>query len=163
MLLINRYSLCCLRCTRAGYVSCINHSPSVRYGEVDPSDSQNLLYLDNDNDGNGPRHAEGLPFNLQNLFDSYYYDGSGDGHRYAEVDPSDLQNLLDLDYPRDKEFIAEHNLLDRWRKHQLLNRYDNKRADSGETFQCDAYYRDCTVAITQHTLDGMTFYAWVLV
>ena len=107
MLLINRYSLCCLRCTQAGYVSCINHSQSPRSGEV-------------------------------NL--------------------SDLQNLLDLDYPRDKEFIAEHNLLDRWRKHQLLNRYDNKRADSGETFKCDAYDNDRTVAITQHTLDGKTFY-----
>ena len=122
MLLINRDSLCCLRCAQAGYVSCINDSESPSYTEVD---------VDDDDD--------------------------------EDVHPYDLQNLLDLDYPRDKEFIAEHNLLDRWRKHQLLNRYDNKRADSGETFQCDAYYRDCTVAITQHTLDGMTFYAWVLV
>ena len=69
-----------------------------------------------------------------------------------------MQNLLDLDYPRDKEFIAEHNLLDRWRDHRLLAEHYNKRADGGETRQCDAYYRDCTAVITQHTLDGKTFY-----
>ena len=73
------------------------------------------------------------------------------------MDPSDLQNLLDLDYPRDKEFIAEHNLLDKWRNHEPPHWYDNKRADRGEKFQCEAYDRDYTVAITQHTLDGKTF------
>jgi hypothetical protein len=107
MLLINRYSLCCLRCTLAGYVSCINHSQDPRYGEVDPSD---------------------------------------------------LQNLLDLDYPGDTGFITAGNLLDRWRNHRPLGRDNNKRADGGVTFQCDAYYRDCRVVITQHTLDGKTFY-----
>jgi len=70
------------------------------------------------------------------------------------VNLSDLQNLLDLDYPRDKEFIAENKPLDRWIKPRRLHRHDNNRADSGETYQCDAYYRDCTVVITQHTLDG---------
>ena len=117
MLLINRYSLCCLRCTQAGYVSCIN------------------------------------------LFDlDYYNDDSSDGPRYGEVDLSDLQNLLDLDYPRDTGFIAASNLLDRWRNHQPLGRDNNERADGGVTFRCDAYYHDCTVIITQHTLDGKTFY-----
>ena len=70
---------------------------------------------------------------------------------------SDLQNLLDLDYPRDEELNAKHNL-GRWINPRLFNRYDNKRADSGETFKCDAYDNDRTVAITQHTLDGKTFY-----
>jgi hypothetical protein len=107
MLLINRDSLCCLRCTQAGYVSCINHSQSPRY---------------------------------------------------REVDLSDLQNLLDLDYPRDTGFIAVGNLLDRWKNHKPLDENDNKRADGGETHQCDVYYRDRTVVITQHTLDGKTFY-----
>jgi hypothetical protein len=136
MLLIDWYSLSCLRCTQAGYVCCVNRSPSVRYREVDPSDSQSLLYLDDGNDG----------------------DENGDSHRYPEVDPSDLRNLLDLDYPRDKEFIAEHNLLDRWRNHQLLSEDIYMQADRGKTSECDAYYRDCTAVITQHTLDGKTFY-----
>jgi len=74
------------------------------------------------------------------------------------VDPSELQNLLDLDYPGDTGFIAAENLLDRWRNYELLGRNDNKRADGGETYQCDAYDRDCTVVITQHALDGKTFY-----
>ena len=136
MLLIDWYSLSCLRCTQAGYVCCVNRSPSVRYREVDPSDSQSLLYLDDGNDG----------------------DENGDSHRYPEVDPSDLRNLLDLDYPRDKEFIAEHKSLNGWRNRRIFDWDAKKRADRGETFRCDAYYRDYTAVITQHTLDGKTFY-----
>jgi len=74
------------------------------------------------------------------------------------VDPSDLQNLWDLDYPRDTGFIAAGDLLGRWENIRVFSRDDNKRADGGETFRCDAYDRDCTVVITQHTLDGKTFY-----
>jgi hypothetical protein len=93
--------------------------------------------------------------------------GDSQSPRYGEVDSYDFQNLLDLDYPVDKGSFTIRDLRNKWRNYQETQegpiRYNRYRADHGETDQCDAYGRDSTVDITEHTLDGKAFYRRVLV